>query len=323
MVPAARKCFWEETDESGDYRALLLQVRDVPYICADLCRGGSGCGDRAFWALVRAGWDAVPTLVEALDDATRTGVGIPNGTGEDYARADIALEALVAIVDIPYAELLAIEPSKECGSCSWIHFVRSPGARTLVKAKVSSWIDAVGDSRKRKPISARAIVDCVEGCEPAPISSYYTVAREAARKDYRGLFYDARYAPCVRTLDALADAAPQGMFLPSRAKAVDVATVTSGLNSDGVEFIDVNRAPTAERFTTDQLRRQLRMRSGRGYAALLHLGFTYERSRLEPLRFEERAHVTQLRLDNYTVDWRMEGERCRIESLTYDRVEAE
>jgi hypothetical protein len=180
-------CFWDDgqPDASGrDVRAdvrRLWTVTDMPYICGDLCRGGSGCGEEAFWRVVRDGRAAIPFLVDSLDDATPVQAHVPN-IGGLYTKGVVALDALQSIVrDIPVLDIVAMPRTAACPACTFWNFVRhDPAKRRLLKRKVGEWIEH--HNLVWRPSPGRAdgrdlgVVDCVHNC-PHPAGGIYMVAQ--------------------------------------------------------------------------------------------------------------------------------------------------
>ena len=181
-APLVALCFWDggtaEISPSSvrDPVARLSDVTDMPYICQNLCVGGDGCGDPRFWSVVRDGKEAIPYLLDALQDPTPTEASVPN-IGGVYAVGDVALTALGEIVHgIPISALTGVAPSQDCGTCAWWRFVRAdPANRRVVKAKVMNWIKKHEPNLVWRDDGFLLTVDCVEQCTH-PASGYYEVS---------------------------------------------------------------------------------------------------------------------------------------------------
>jgi hypothetical protein len=181
------KCFWEadaerrKAETPADRVRRLREVADMPYICSDLCVGGDGCGDAAFWAVVRDGLDALPLLVELLDDASPTRAVVPN-FGGSYAVGDVALEAIEEIVHhIPTFELVGVTFDSECGGCAWWRFVRaSPANRARVKKAVAAWLRNAKPKLVRSSSNGFENLDCVDYCTH-PAGGHYELPSAAVR----------------------------------------------------------------------------------------------------------------------------------------------
>ncbi len=167
-------CFWEATDPKQmtdtleDRVAKLAAVSDMPYICDDFCEGGDGCGDASFWTVVRDGLDALPLLVDRLDDASPTTAALPNFGGE-YAVGDVALDAISEIVrGIPTFDLVNVkfDDSEEgCGGCAWWNFVRaSPANRQRVEKAVGKWLSEAKPRLQWQRSDEFGTLDCVRAC---------------------------------------------------------------------------------------------------------------------------------------------------------------
>jgi hypothetical protein len=152
-------------DTPADRVARLGTLSEMLYICDDFCAGGDGCGDANYWAVVRDGLDALPLLVDRLDDPTPTTAHVANFGGV-YAVGDVALEAISEIVrGIEEFELLNVKFDPVCGGCSWWAFVRaSPANRIRVKKAVGDWLNEAKPRLKWQPSDQFWTVDCVNNC---------------------------------------------------------------------------------------------------------------------------------------------------------------
>lgn len=174
------RCFWDVPRSRDDAEVVasvdrLSAVTDLPYICSDLCRGGPGCGDALFWKVVRDGKLAIPYLVDQLDDATSTGVSVPNFGGK-YAVGDVALTALEIIVDVPHEALVGVTQSADCGECAWWKFVRaSRENRELLERSVRRFLSEHEERLAWGRPAHIPWLDCVENCEH-PAGGSFSVA---------------------------------------------------------------------------------------------------------------------------------------------------
>lgn len=118
----------------------LRDISNMPYICRTNI-GDLGCGQADFWRIVEFKLDAIPHLIEKIDDTTSTSALVPNYGGY-YTVGDIAFNAIEEIiVDIPTFELLGIAfDSSDCGYCSyWKHLRSNIENRTLFKSHLEDW----------------------------------------------------------------------------------------------------------------------------------------------------------------------------------------
>ncbi len=98
----------------------LTYITEMPYISADFNENNNGI----FWKVVQQKLEIVPVLIDKLNDTTETDAYVPNFGGK-YTVADIALSALIEIIDIPVFDLAGIKFDKTgCGYCSYWNFVR-------------------------------------------------------------------------------------------------------------------------------------------------------------------------------------------------------
>jgi hypothetical protein len=118
----------------------LKEISDMPYICEGAINL-PGCGQSAFWDIVKERDAAIPILLEFLDDTTSAIATVPN-FGGNWTVGDIAYTALEEIIDgIPTFKLLGVKfDSKGCGYCVyWFHLRASYKNRQVFKANVIKW----------------------------------------------------------------------------------------------------------------------------------------------------------------------------------------
>ncbi len=186
QVPSPQECFWNgekkaaTADEAAKDVAKLPLVSDMPYICSDFCRGGSGCGDQIFWQVVRDGMAAVPSLVELLDNPDVTTVDVPN-IGGKYAVGDVALVALTEILrPVPRWQLAGISGNVERDAFTWFDYLRSDVAhRRTLKGNLEAWLEAkkpelIWHPQEGDSADAFGSVDCVSRCTH-PAGGYFSV----------------------------------------------------------------------------------------------------------------------------------------------------
>lgn len=130
----------------------LQYVVEMPYICEgnfdDREATSTACGDPRFWQVVKLKENAIPYLLEKLNDATPTKASVPN-FGYAYSVADIAYVALEEIIHgVPTFELLGVEFDKEgCGYCAyWEHLNRGEAKREQFKTAVQNWYTSHQDN---------------------------------------------------------------------------------------------------------------------------------------------------------------------------------
>lgn len=123
----------------------LRFVAEMPYICEGQFRFNDSfpmnCGDRRFWKVVTMKDNAIPLLIDRLDDTTTTPATAPN-FGYSYTVADVAYAALEEIIHgIPTFKLLGVKfDTKGCGYCSyWQHLNKSSKNRQKFKKAVQEW----------------------------------------------------------------------------------------------------------------------------------------------------------------------------------------
>ena len=103
-----------------------------------------GKADPAFWAVVKHGKEAVPPLLEMLDDAKpiEPQAQVPK-VGGPFARGDVAFEALLEIADFPWQELVPRSVKKRVGSignAAYFEYVRgTAGGRKQLADAMRKW----------------------------------------------------------------------------------------------------------------------------------------------------------------------------------------
>jgi len=129
----------------------LSFVKDMPYICHDDVENSNlhnpGCGDSFFWNVVTLKMEAVPLLIDKLDDTTLTEAVVPL-FGYLHTVADVAYVALVEIIHgLPTFELLGVPFDQEgCGYCSyWQHVNENIENRMAFKKAVKQWYETNQD----------------------------------------------------------------------------------------------------------------------------------------------------------------------------------
>jgi len=107
-----------------------------------------GAADPAFWAVVKHGKAAVPALLDMLDDTRETvpAAEVPLVKGK-FTRGDVAFEALLQIVDVPWQEIVPREVKlkrvPKIGFGAYYEYVRaSPQNRKGFVAAVRKWYAA-------------------------------------------------------------------------------------------------------------------------------------------------------------------------------------
>jgi hypothetical protein len=118
----------------------LKYITDMPYICEGNI-GSPGCGESAFWDIVKEKETAIPILIELLDDTTTTKATVAN-FGGNWTVADIAYSALKEIIKgIPTFELLGNRfDSDGCGYCSYWNYLREDYKnRQSFKQNIGNW----------------------------------------------------------------------------------------------------------------------------------------------------------------------------------------
>src|SRR5204862_452451 len=119
-------------------------------------RAPKGKADPGFWAVVKHGRDAVPALLAMLDDArpVEPYAEVPD-LGGVFARGDVALEALLEIVDVPWQELVPRSVKKRVnalgfGAC--YEYVRTvPDGRKQLAGAIRRWCSGRSSSDARIP----------------------------------------------------------------------------------------------------------------------------------------------------------------------------
>lgn len=125
----------------------LKFISEMPYICEGQLELHHNlpvnCGDLLYWKVVVLKDQAIPLLMDKLDDTTATEAIIPY-FGYRYTTADIAYTALEEIIhNIPTFKLLGTKFDKKgCGYCSyWRHLYKSFKNRQKFKEAVIKWYE--------------------------------------------------------------------------------------------------------------------------------------------------------------------------------------
>ena len=125
----------------------------------------TGCGDKAFWSIVRLKDKAIPFLIEKLDDTTTTSVAVPQKS-YNYKVADISYLILKEIVPE-----LALSNSKKY---SLDTLRRNYRERISFKQQISNWY------RVNKANLVWAKSDSFSNCDcqgPHPNGGHYIVKK--------------------------------------------------------------------------------------------------------------------------------------------------
>lgn len=188
LVLAAQK------DEKNAAVKLLVDqlkfVTDVPYICRDTVYGKSvGCGDSLFWKIVMQKRDAIPFLMDKLDDTTQTIVPVPN-FGGNYTVADIAYVAMREIIDnIPTFWLLGLgENSYAYGTMEYWEYIRADiRHRRKFQREIRKWEKTLGG----RWIEDKRVLTC-DCAFPHPSGGHYI--REYTLSNYNGWGVHVEYS---------------------------------------------------------------------------------------------------------------------------------
>lgn len=173
-------CFWDDAGptsrnpaELDEHVSRLLELRDMPSVCNDLCAGGPGCGDARFWRVVRDGRAVIPLLVERLDDASPTNADAPHGG--KYAMGDIVRVALTEILpDLPVAEFAGAADSEEL----WKHLRANAANRSVFKRRAAEWVEQHESELVWRPGDSFVSLRCAEGCAH-PAGGHYALKTPA------------------------------------------------------------------------------------------------------------------------------------------------
>ena len=144
LVLCAINSVYSQTNTAAKLDSLQY-IDDMPYIC----RGqpgqnhglAVGCGSKLYWQVVMLKDNAIPFLINKLDDSTSTAAIVPN-FGYPYTVADIAYTALNEIIhDLPTFELLGNEFEElGCRNCNyWQHLNADYKNRLAFKMAVQQW----------------------------------------------------------------------------------------------------------------------------------------------------------------------------------------
>jgi hypothetical protein len=109
----------------------IKNIQEMPYI-PELS------GDKIYWEIVKEGKNAIPYLINKIDDETPTDAVVPN-IGGNHVVGDIAILILQNIVrDIPI--ISCVGGSEKNGSMDYWRFVRSNTRnRRYLKDRVRGW----------------------------------------------------------------------------------------------------------------------------------------------------------------------------------------
>ena len=131
----------------------LKFVTEVPYACeividrkhasyADTFLYNNGCGDRLLWNVVKLKENAIPYLLELLENTTETPASFPYQGGRCTV-GKIAFIALEEIIHgIPTADLLKVNPADyDCGDCYYHIALSKKKKRAQFKKAVKQWFD--------------------------------------------------------------------------------------------------------------------------------------------------------------------------------------
>lgn len=117
----------------------IRYITHVPYLCGSGV--ASGCATQTFWNVVMLKEEAIPLLLDQLNDSTVTHAGV-SVFGFNYTVADIAYSALQEIIHgIPTLQLMGIDAAKSsCHFCSYWEYLRADYKHRLKFQKaVKSW----------------------------------------------------------------------------------------------------------------------------------------------------------------------------------------
>lgn len=117
----------------------LKYITDMPYLCGAGIE--SGCATQTFWNVVKLKEEAIPLLLDKLDDTTTTRAGV-SVFGFYYTVADAAYSALQEIIHgIPTLPLMGIDPAKSaCHFCTYWEYLRADYRnRMRFKKAVKKW----------------------------------------------------------------------------------------------------------------------------------------------------------------------------------------
>lgn len=134
-------------------------ARDMAHLAPRLdVESPKGTADPAFWAVVKQGRAAVPELLARLDDATpiEPAANVPV-IGGPFTRGDVALEALLEIVDVPWQELVPRNVKQQrvpvLGWGAYYEYVRAdPRNRKQLAAAIRKWYAANQSRLKHQPL---------------------------------------------------------------------------------------------------------------------------------------------------------------------------
>ncbi len=165
----------------------LKNITDMPYICngyymnetGDTIR--EGCGNAAYWDIVKQKDDVIQLLIDILTDTTQTKAVVPL-FGWNYTVADIAYTALREIIHgIPTFKLLGIKFDKKgCGYCSyWYHLTENFDNRVKFQQAVQKWYDK--NAHRLIWIEGNE-VETGEGFLNHPAGGYFIVSSKKGRR---------------------------------------------------------------------------------------------------------------------------------------------
>ena len=122
----------------------ILKIKELPYMCKG-SQGDHGCGDKYYWVNVNKGNEAVPDLIEIIDDNMSVGIPVPYFSG-NYTVGDIAIFQIWEInKEFPLEEIIksniGYAGGNEMGGFwyYWLFVREKPENRTLLKKEVSKW----------------------------------------------------------------------------------------------------------------------------------------------------------------------------------------
>lgn len=118
-------------------------ISQMPYMCKHNSQIGDwGCGENAFWDVVKQKERAIPFLLERLDDTTSSKAPVLY-FGGNWRIGDIAYSALEEIINgIPTFDLMPPNfGDEDCGYCVyWQHLDKNLQHRINFKKNVKTWI---------------------------------------------------------------------------------------------------------------------------------------------------------------------------------------